>query len=109
MVSQTFSLKREQNDLENDVFKSRAILQTKKNYLETHQKDQSRRMNSSTFSLNKKFNTMEVENHEEFDEKRSTSLGISKNISPIKSRGKVKLRELKDLKELRGTLNMPRV
>lgn len=33
MMSQTFSLKKEQNDGENDVFQSRAILEVKKNHL----------------------------------------------------------------------------
>lgn len=65
MVSQNFSLKRERTDVEEDVFKSRAILQSKKNYLETHQKDSPhRQMNSSLFSLSKKFNTIGIENQE---------------------------------------------
>lgn len=49
-----------------------------------------------------------LENQEDKDQKRSTSLGIQNNLSG-KSRGKVKLRELKDVRELRGTMCMPRV
>ncbi len=33
MMSQTFSLKKEPQDTENDIFKSRAILETKRNHL----------------------------------------------------------------------------
>lgn len=63
-------------------------------------------MNLSAFSLSKKFNTMDLEGQE--DQKRSTSLGIENNLVE-KSRGKIKLRELKDVRELRGPMAMPRV
>lgn len=65
-------------------------------------------MNLSAFSLNKKFNTMELENSDEKDQKRSTSLGIQNNLTG-KSKAKIKLRELKDVRELRGTMCMPKV
>lgn len=65
MVSQTFSLKKEQigertgtGDVENDVFRSRAVLETKRTHLEGQQRLNP--MNLSAFSLNKKFNTMEL-------------------------------------------------
>ena len=60
MISQTFSIKNEQADLENDGFKSRAVLQGKKNYLQTQQKDRPLNLDTSTLSLNKKLNTLEV-------------------------------------------------
>jgi len=49
---------------------------------------------------------MDLEGQE--DQKRSTSLGIENNLVE-KSRGKIKLRELKDVRELRGPMAMPRV
>lgn len=33
MASQTFSLKKQQSDTENDIFKSRAVLETKRTHL----------------------------------------------------------------------------
>lgn len=49
-------------------------------------------MNISAFSLNKKFNTMEIDNQFEEHQKRSTSLGIVDNLEANKSRAKIKLK-----------------
>ena len=55
LASQTFSLKKD-NDPEQDVFKSRSILQNKKNNLETLQRPDT--MNLSTFSLSKRIHSI---------------------------------------------------
>lgn len=108
MMSQTFSLRKDSLDLDGgDQLRSNALLNNKRNLLET----KANKFNTSTLSLTKKDAFFKFDNDEEDVKKdlipRSTSLDPADNINKMKS--KVKLNDLKNLKDLRGTMNMPRV
>lgn len=59
MISQTFSLKKSRqqtiNDIEDDTLKSRNILQTKRNLLESHKNNHLSQINISALSLKKPY------------------------------------------------------
>ena len=70
MMSQTFSLRKEHgakgsNEGEDEQLKSRTILQSKKNLLESHRVNNATTLNLSAFSLKKPyFNTLNADNAE---------------------------------------------
>lgn len=69
-------------------------------------------MNSSAFSLNKPNHSFQIENEEEEKRKiipRSTSLDVTEDPLKNNLKHKGKLRQLQELKDLRGTMHMPKV
>ena len=110
MLSQTFSLRKDSVELEGEHLRSNALLNNKKNLLEV----KASKIFNSTLSLNKNdLTSFRLDNEEEEPKPtlvpRSTSLEQpEQHLKRLKS-NKFKLNELKNLKELRGTMNMPRV
>jgi hypothetical protein len=108
MMSQTFSLRKESLDDGGDQLRSNTLLSNKRNLLEV----KANKIFNSSMSLHKDEFMHAVENEEESTPMfapRSTSLTPMENQLQSMKSNKFKLNELRNLKDLRGTLNMPRV
>lgn len=104
VMSQTFSLRKDDND---DRLRSNQLLASKKNLLELRA---TKIFNSSSFSLTKHPLPPPPEEETRQQHPRAISLDPDEQQLQLrKERSKGKFTDLKNLRELRGTLNMPRV
>lgn len=102
VMSQTFSLRKDDPE---QPLKSNALLASKKNLLELRA---TKIFNSSSFSLSKPQPPLPDDEEPRPLNPRSSSLDPDEQLLR-KERSKSKFTDLKNLRELRGTLNMPRV
>lgn len=111
MMSQTFSLRKESMDADGDQLRSNALLNNKRNLMEV--KPPQKFMNTSTLSLKRNNNLLgKIDNEEE--EMKPMFLPRSTSLDPVEehfklNKSKFAMKDVKNLRELRGTINMPRV
>jgi hypothetical protein len=105
VMSQTFSLRKEDTD---DRLRSNQLLASKKNLLELRA---TKIFNSSSFSLSKHPPPLPESHEEEIRQQPPRTISLDPDDQQLlrKERSKGKFTDLKNLRELRGTLNMPRV